>query len=237
MTVVVSSLNPPFLILIPCLSQGVLEARSSSLKAQSQRKDMFFGKSSTTSLGKPVVYKPLTLPPPPSGSRDMGSSTAMLGTSSFGAQQLRTGQERRRKPILLPRPGEISSPSSPDPMNRSQYDMRESAPLIESMSHQQQAQLIPSQDYLESRATDMQNVERHIAELGQVFGRLANMLQDQREMVENIHDDVENASESVNRGQLALVNTLTSLQGGRMLALKVSGIIFLALLFFFIFLA
>ncbi len=196
---------------------------------------MFFGKSSTTSLGKPVVYKPLMLPPPPPpGSHDVGSSAAMLGTTSLGAQQLRTGQERRRKQILLPRPGEISSPLSPEQMNGSQYDMQESAPLIESMSHQQ---LIPSQDYLESRATDMQNVERHIAELGQVFGRLATMLQDQREMVENIHDDVENASESVNRGQLALVYTLSSLQGGRMLALKVSGIIFLALLFFFIFLA
>ncbi len=200
---------------------------------------MFFGKRSTASLGKPVVYKPLTLPPPPPpGSHELGSTAAMLGAASSSAQQLRTGQERSRKPILLPRPGELSSPLSHGQTDESQLDnMRETAPLIESMSHQQQAQLIPSQDYLESRATDMQNVEGHIAELGQIFGRLATMLQDQREMVENIHDDVENAAESVNRGQLTLLNTLRGLQGGRMLALKVSGIMFLALLFFFIFLA
>ncbi len=223
------------------LSQGLLEARSSSLKAQSERKDMFFGKRSTTSLGKPVVYKPFTLPPPPphGGSHEVGSTSAMLGAASSSAQQLRTrGKEQSSiKPILLPRPGDVSSPFSHGQMDGSQLDMRETAPLIESMSQQQQAQLIPSQDYLESRATDMQNVERHIAELGQVFGRLATMLQDQREMVENIHDDVENASESVNQGQLALLSTLRGLEGGRMLALKVSGVIFLALVFFFIFLA
>ncbi len=198
---------------------------------------MFFGKRSTTSLGRPVVYKPFTLPPPPGRSHEVGSTAAMLRSASPSVQMLKTGQESRRKPILLPRPGEVTSQLSNEQLDESQLDMRETAPLIENMAHQQQAQLIPSQDYLESRATDMQNVERHIAELGQVFGRLANMLQDQQEMVENIHDDVENASESVNRGQLALLSTLRGLQGGRMLALKVSGIIFLALLFFFIFLA
>ena len=100
------------------------------------------------------------------------------------------------------------------------------------MGQQQQQQLIPAVSYYEERATAMEDVQRHITELGTIFGRLATMLQDQREMVDSIHDDIEDASENVNRGQLALLSTLTSLQGGRMLAMRVSGVLLAFILFF-----
>jgi syntaxin 5 len=80
-------------------------------------------------------------------------------------------------------------------------------------------------------------VEAHILELGTVFNRLATMIQDQRELVESVHDNVDDAEANVNRGQLALLGTLRALQSNRALAAKVSAILVAFMLLFIIFLA
>lgn len=52
----------------------------------------------------------------------------------------------------------------------------------------------------------------------------------------SVHDNVEDAGESVNQGHLALLNTMRSLSSNRRLVLSVSGVLLLFLLFFFVFL-
>lgn len=53
----------------------------------------------------------------------------------------------------------------------------------------------------------------------------------------SVHDNVEDAGESVNQGHLALMNTMRSLNSNRRLVLSVSGILLLFMLFFFVFMA
>ncbi|CAM9516504.1 unnamed protein product, partial [Hapterophycus canaliculatus] len=53
----------------------------------------------------------------------------------------------------------------------------------------------------------------------------------------SIHDNVEDAGESVNQGHMALLNTMRSLSSNRRLVLTVSGVLLLFMLFFFVFLA
>jgi hypothetical protein len=244
----------PLLLL---LLQDVLQVRSSKLKEQAERKDMFFNKQSAVSLGKPIVYKPisttsaLTLPPPPKGGPWGANSSEGEGDWANGRQRLLNGNVNvsngssvngSRQHSALPRPGVVTS------MPHNEQDADDSmstalTPLIPEGSQrrhqqqQQQMQLIPDQSYLESRTSAMQDVESHIVELGTIFNRLATMLQDQRELVENVHDNVEDAEQNVYRGQLALMATLRSLQSNRMLAAKVSGVLVLFILFFIIFLA
>jgi syntaxin 5 len=119
-----------------------------------------------------------------------------------------------------------------------EQDASARTPLIAPLpSHLQQQLQTPDQTYLDSRTEAMQDVESHIAELGTVFNRLATMLADQRTMVESVHDNIEDAADNVNRGQMALLNTLTTLQSNRRLAAKVTGILVLFVLFFIIFLS
>jgi syntaxin 5 len=199
--------------------KDVLEERSSTLKSQADRKDKFFSSNNSIALGKPVVYKPMVLPPPPTSAYPPPQEGALSSGS----------QVRHRQGSILPRPSTVTV--LPD----QEEDVSDLVPLIGNGAMHAQQQLIPVETYYEDRATAMQDVQRHITELGTIFGRLATMLQDQREMVESIHDNIEDATENVNRGQLALMGTLQSLQGGRMLAAKVSGILLLFVLFFIIF--
>jgi hypothetical protein len=237
--------------------------RSFKLKEQAERKDMFFNKQSAVSLGKPIVYKPiststsaLTLPPPPKGGPWGADSAEGGGDWANGRQRLLNSNSASssngsdggssRQHSALPRPGVVTSmPHSEQDADDDSGSMSTAlTPLIPEGSqrrHQQQQmqqmQLIPDQSYLESRTSAMQDVESHIVELGTIFNRLATMLQDQRELVENVHDNVEDAEQNVHRGQLALMATLRSLQSNRMLAAKVSGVLVLFILFFIIFLA
>ncbi|KAG5185958.1 soluble NSF attachment protein receptor [Tribonema minus] len=215
--------------------KDVLQVRSSKLKEQAERKNTFFNQPSAVTLGKPAVYKPLTmsptLPPPPKGGA-WSSPEGGRGPPNSGGGGLNGS---RHGGVSLPRPGMVSAPPDDGDENGGPQEM---VPLIPSQQQRlQQAQLIPEQGYLEARSTAMQEVESHILELGTVFNRLATMLQDQRELVESVHDNVEDAEANVNRGQLALLGTLRALQSNRMLVAKVSGILVLFVLLFIIFLA
>ncbi|CAM9207517.1 unnamed protein product [Phaeothamnion confervicola] len=78
----------------------------------------------------------------------------------------------------------------------------------------------------------MQEVETHIVELSTIFNRLATMLQSQRELVESVHDNIDDAADNVERGQLALINTLRSVSSNRVLAAKITAILFIFIVLF-----
>ena len=109
---------------------------------------------------------------------------------------------------------------------------------MESESGQlRQYQLIPDQDYLRQRADAMSQVESNIVELGTIFQKLAVMVNEHRDMVQRVEDNVEDANTNLNLSLATLTDTLQNLQTNRALLAKVLGILVLFIVMFIIFFA
>lgn len=109
---------------------------------------------------------------------------------------------------------------------------------MESESGQQrQYQLIPDQDYLRQRADAMTQVETNIVELGTIFNKLAVMVNEHRDMVQRVEDNVDDANSNLNLSLATLTDTLQNLHTNRALAAKVLGIVVLFIIMFIIFFA
>ena len=102
---------------------------------------------------------------------------------------------------------------------------------------QRQFQLIPDQDYLRQRADAMTQVESNIVELGTIFNKLAVMVNEHRDMVQRVEDNVDDANTNLNLSMATLTDTLQNLQTNRALAAKVLGIVVLFIIMFIIFFA
>lgn len=98
-------------------------------------------------------------------------------------------------------------------------------------------QLIPDQDYLQQRADAMSQVETNIVELGTIFNKLAVMVQEHREMVQRVDDNVQDANTNINMSMEVLTDTLMSLRTNRMLAFRVFSVLVLFIIAFIIFFA
>jgi syntaxin 5 len=101
----------------------------------------------------------------------------------------------------------------------------------------QMMQLIPDQDYLRERADAMEQVESNIVELGTIFSRLAVMVNEHKDMVQRVEDNVDDANSMINLSLSTLTDTLTNLQTNRALFFKVFSILVVFIISFIIFFA
>jgi syntaxin 5 len=101
----------------------------------------------------------------------------------------------------------------------------------------QMLQLIPDQSYLQTRADAMSTVESNIVELGTIFNKLAGLVHEHQEMVQRVEDNVEEANTNIFLSMNVLTDTLTNLRSNRALAMRLSGILVLFIIFFIVFFA
>jgi len=131
--------------------------------------------------------------------------------------------------------------SSYYPENNSQSQMPMTPAEIQRLEsesgQQRQYQLIPDQDYLRQRADAMTQVESNIVELGTIFNKLAVMVNEHKDMVQRVEDNVDDANTSLNLSLGVLTDTLNDLRTNRVLAAKVLGIVVLFIIMFIIFFA
>lgn len=95
----------------------------------------------------------------------------------------------------------------------------------------------PPKAYLEARAEAIEEVESHIVELGSIFNRLANMIAEQRELVERIEDNVDEAHESVTRTRDYLLSVYSRLSNNGPLVLKSFMVLITFVILFVLFIA
>ena len=109
---------------------------------------------------------------------------------------------------LLPRPDGTMVSASPGLSHRKPPALPDAAAAaaLEQQQQQQQLQLIPDLSYVESRATAVTQIESQISELGQIFQKLASMVNEQEELVmridtntEMVEDNVRHATSVLNR--------------------------------------
>lgn len=98
---------------------------------------------------------------------------------------------------------------------------------------------MPYQDsYIQSRSTAIESIESTIAELGQIFTQLANMVAEQRETVQSIDADTMDIASNIGGAQRELLKYYASISSNRWLMLKVFGvlIVFVSSMSFFTYL-
>jgi len=96
-----------------------------------------------------------------------------------------------------------------------------------------QMQLVEQQDsYIQQRSHAIESIETTIAELGQIFTQLANMVAEQRETVQRIDDNVIDIESNINAAHGELSKYLASMMSNRWLMLKMFGVI---IVFFLVF--
>ena len=79
--------------------------------------------------------------------------------------------------------------------------------------------------YIQSRSTAIESIESTIAELGQIFTQLAQMVAEQRETVQRIDADTVDIAANVSGAQRELLKYYASISSNRWLMLKVFGVL------------
>jgi len=99
-------------------------------------------------------------------------------------------------------------------------------------SHQGQQVL-----YHESRADAMQSVQKVIGELGVMFKKMADMIQEQEYMTLRIDEDITQTQDNMSNAERSLLDYFNNMSGNRSLILKVFGVVIAFVIFFVIFLS
>ena len=96
----------------------------------------------------------------------------------------------------------------------------ESSALIPKQGMQMGLMQDESDNYLQSRAETMQNIESTIVELGGIFQQLAHMVKEQEEMVERIDTNVQSAELNIEAAHAQILKYFQSVTSNRWLMIK-----------------
>ncbi|XP_076273528.1 syntaxin 5 [Rhynchophorus ferrugineus] len=114
----------------------------------------------------------------------------------------------------------------------------ENQPLLPTQTQMQTALMYDESDnYLQSRAETMQNIESTIVELGGIFQQLAHMVKEQEEMVERIDTNVQEAELNIEAAHAQIIKYFKSVSSNRWLMIKIFGVLIFFFIFFVVFLA
>ena len=97
---------------------------------------------------------------------------------------------------------------------------------------QQQVQQRRNARDTKNRLDNARQVESAIAELGQMFGRMASLVSQQQEIVDKIEDDVEASMVQVQAGSDEIQKVFEIVQSNRGLILKIFGLLIFFIIFF-----
>jgi peptidoglycan hydrolase CwlO-like protein len=101
----------------------------------------------------------------------------------------------------------------------------------------QQMQLIPDRNYVRDRADAMSTVETNIVELGTIFNKLAVMVNEHKDLVQRVEDNVEDANTHLELSMNTLTDTLDNLRSNQGVFFKVTGILVVFIILFITFFA
>ncbi|CAG9473385.1 syntaxin, Qa-SNARE family, putative [Plasmodium vivax] len=101
---------------------------------------------------------------------------------------------------------------------------------------QQQTLKMPERtSYLHSRADAMENIQKIIGDLAQMFQKVATMVTQQDEMIRRIDEDIDTSLYNTREGQNYLLTYFNRLTNTRTLILQIFACIFILIVFFVLF--
>ncbi|KAJ4720023.1 putative Syntaxin [Melia azedarach] len=188
--------------------QDVLTTRTENIKAHENRRQIFSANALRDSPFRHHV-KPVTQPPPWSSSENISESSQPSVLPTGGVQ---VGNQLRRRPAV------DNTPSHHMEMSMLQ-------------------QVVPRQEnYSQSRAAALHNVESTITELGGIFTHLATMVAQQGELAIRIDDNMDESLANVEGARNSLLRHLNQISSNRWLMIKIFAVIifFLTVFIFFV---
>lgn len=109
---------------------------------------------------------------------------------------------------------------------------------MDNSQYRQQLQIIDQQDdYIQSRAETMQNIESTIVELGQIFTQLAHMVKEQEEAVQRIDSNVEESQLNIEAAHGEILKYFQSVTNNRWLMIKIFAVLIIFFIIFIVFMA
>ncbi|KAJ3111098.1 cis-Golgi t-SNARE syntaxin [Phlyctochytrium bullatum] len=197
--------------------KAVLEIRTQNIKEQRSRKEQY--SFTPTQAGTPKLSA--SLPSSSSASQPNGTDPSSSTTEVSS--------------IFRPLPRSDSPLYFPDRKNTADGTRGDVSLDLGGPAAQQQQLLVmntqnANMEYLESRSQAIESIESTIAELGQIYQQFAQILSQQREMIQRIDDNVVDMESNVSATHDQLLKFFQNLSSNRMLMVKV----FAALIFFFL---
>ncbi|TKY56850.1 Syntaxin-31 protein [Spatholobus suberectus] len=190
--------------------QDVLTARTENIKAHENRKQIF---SKNVSRENPFQHQPKPANEPPPWSNSLNASESLQQASVLLSNGAPVGNQLRRR---------LAGDNTP--------------------SHQMELsmvqQVVPRhENYAQSRATALHNVESTITELSGIFSHLATMVAHQGELAIRIDDNMDESLANVEGAHSSLLRHLNQISSNRWLLIKIFAILILFLMIFIFFVA
>lgn len=164
--------------------------------------------------------------------RRMFSTTERRGDSGMksglGIREPFSPENKAQEGLFLPSPPKGSHQGN---------DADWASPKFDGGTHQQQTLMASQDNYLESRAEALQNVESTITELGGIFQQLAHLVKEQGEVAIRIDENMDDALLNVDQAQNHLMKYLNRISSNRWLAIKILLVLLVFGLFFVLFVA
>ncbi|KAJ6720554.1 SYNTAXIN-31 [Salix viminalis] len=189
--------------------QDVLTTRTENIKAHENRKQIF---STNVSRENPFLRqaKPMTEPPPWSNPSNAFANSQPSALPPNGVQ---VGNQLRRRSAVDNTPSQHMEMSMLQQVNPRQ------------------------ENYTESRAVALHNVESTISELGGIFTHLATMVAEQGELAIRIDDNMDESLNNVENARGALLRNLNRISSNRWLMMKIFAVVIFFLVVFILFVA
>lgn len=175
----------------------VLEVRSKNVQASRSRQDNFV--SSVSSAGQASGLTP-------------GRTDSPLYTTPARGRSPNDYQNQGQDLLTLEPP----SSSSSSALTRGTQSEQQMLMLEEGNQ---------SNSYINQRSEAIEGIERTIAELGGIFGQLAQMVSEQSEMIQRIDANTEDIVDNVEGAQRELMKYWGRVQGNRWLVAKMFGVL------------
>lgn len=160
------------------------------------------------------------------------ASMSFKGVLELRSENMKATKERKEQFTYQPQSYQSNYPPQGD-------IMPETAPKKEYLALDfgdtalQQMELVEQQNnFIDTRASAITNIESTIAELGSVFQQLATMVAEQRDVVQRIDVNVEDMEVNVTGAQQELLRYFTSISSNRWLIMKVFGLVVMFLFLF-----
>ncbi|XP_027342501.1 syntaxin-31 [Abrus precatorius] len=190
--------------------QDVLTTRTENIKAHENRKQIF---SKNVSRENPFQNQPKPATEPPPWSNSLNTSESLQKAPGLPSNGVPVGNQLRRRLAV------DNAPSQQMEMSMVQ-------------------QVVPRQDnYAQSRATALHNVESTITELSGIFSHLATMVAHQGELAIRIDDNMDESLANVEGAHSSLLRHLNQISSNRWLLIKIFAILILFLMIFIFFVA